>query len=79
MDIDEAAECDVRLFWKLIKRQRPRSSRVCPEIGLGNMTFSDPGDITNALLNTLKTVTTQMTTTHSIPTTTTTLKTRINP
>lgn len=39
-DIDEAAECDVWLFWKLIKRQRPRSSRVCPEIEL---------DMTNAL------------------------------
>lgn len=46
-DIDEAAECDVRLFWKL-KRQRPRSSRVCSEIELGNMIFSDPGDIANA-------------------------------
>lgn len=31
-DIDEASECDVRLFWKLIKRQRPRSSRSYPEI-----------------------------------------------
>lgn len=47
-DIDEAAECDVRLFWKLIKRQRPRSSRVCPEIEIGTVTFSDPGDIANA-------------------------------
>lgn len=37
-DIDEAAECTVRLFWKLIKRQRPCSSRVYPEIELCNMT-----------------------------------------
>lgn len=25
-DIDQASECDLRLFWKLIKRQRPRSA-----------------------------------------------------
>lgn len=31
-------------------RQRPRSSRVCPEIEFGNMTFSDPGDIANPIL-----------------------------
>ena len=26
-DIDTAAECDIRLFWRLIKRQK---SRMCP-------------------------------------------------
>ena len=31
-DIDEAAECDLRLFWKLIHRQNPRVSRHYPEI-----------------------------------------------
>ena len=31
-DIDQAAECDIRLFWRLTKRKKPRSSRVYPEI-----------------------------------------------
>ena len=31
-NIDEAAECDLRLFWKLIHRQKPRASRHYPEI-----------------------------------------------
>ena len=31
-DIDTAADCDIRLFWRLIKRQKPRSSRLYPEI-----------------------------------------------
>ena len=31
-DIDEAAECDLRLFWKLIHRQKPRARRHYPEI-----------------------------------------------
>uniref|UniRef100_A0A8W8JMS3 Uncharacterized protein n=1 Tax=Magallana gigas TaxID=29159 RepID=A0A8W8JMS3_MAGGI len=26
-DIDQASECDVWLFWKLVKRQRPRNTR----------------------------------------------------
>ena len=31
-DIDEAAECDLRLFWKLIHRQKPRARRHYPKI-----------------------------------------------
>ena len=31
-DINEAAECDIRLFWKLIKKQKPRASKVYHEI-----------------------------------------------
>ena len=31
-DIDEAAECDIRLFWRLTKRKKPRSTRIYPEI-----------------------------------------------
>lgn len=31
-DLDNAAECDIRLFWKLVKRQKKRTSRTDPEI-----------------------------------------------
>ena len=31
-DIDDAAECDIRLFWRLTKRKRSRASRIYPEI-----------------------------------------------
>lgn len=31
-DIDKAAEIDVRLFWKVTKRRKPRRSRIYPEI-----------------------------------------------
>lgn len=31
-DIDKAAEVDVRLFWKLTERRKPRSSHIYPEI-----------------------------------------------
>lgn len=47
---------DVRLFWKLIKRQRPRSSRSYPEIELGEDTFTDPSDIANAFAHHFKDV-----------------------
>lgn len=46
-DIDEASECDVRLFWRLIKRQRPRSSRIYSEIETENVSYSNPVDIAN--------------------------------
>lgn len=72
-------KCNVRLFWKLIKRQRPHSSCVCPEVEFGNMTFLTLLTQLTHSLNTLKTFTTQMTTTHTILTSTTTLKTLIYP
>ncbi|KAK3105405.1 hypothetical protein FSP39_024486 [Pinctada imbricata] len=31
-DIDEAAKCDVRLFWRLVKGRKPRTSRTYPEV-----------------------------------------------
>lgn len=31
-EIDEPAELDLRLFWRLVKQRRPRSSRIYPEI-----------------------------------------------
>ena len=48
-DIDTAAECDIRLFWRLIKRQKPRSSRLYPAIrdDAGNI-YNDPEGVANA-------------------------------
>jgi hypothetical protein len=31
-DLDEAAECDIRMFWKLVKRQKVKTWRTYPEI-----------------------------------------------
>ena len=48
-EIDEAAELDLRLFWKLVKRRRPRSSRIYPEIrDATGKTHHEPIDIANA-------------------------------
>ena len=48
-DIDEAAECDIRLFWRLTKRKKPRSSRVYPEIrDKGGNLNRDPPSICEA-------------------------------
>lgn len=44
-DIDSAAGCDTRLFWKLISRQRPRQSRVYPEIEYGSITANTPQSV----------------------------------
>ena len=48
-DNDEAAECDIGLFWRLTKRKKPRSSRVYPAIRdeSGNMN-RDPSSICEA-------------------------------
>jgi hypothetical protein len=48
-DIDEASECDVRLFWTLIKRQRPRRSRIYQEIESESITHSNPVDIAKCI------------------------------
>ena len=48
-DIYEAAEVDLSLFWKLVKRRRPRSSRIYPEIrDVTGKTHYEPNDIANA-------------------------------
>ncbi|KAK3106167.1 hypothetical protein FSP39_014105 [Pinctada imbricata] len=31
-DIDQAAGCDIRLFWKLVKGQKPKTKKIYPEI-----------------------------------------------
>ena len=49
-DIDEAAEVDFRLFWKLTKRRKPRTTRKYPEIrNEEGITHTDPNGVTEAL------------------------------
>lgn len=54
-DIDESSERDVRLFWKLIRRLKPRSSRTYYVSENNGEQFGDPphfSDIYNAKENT---------------------------
>lgn len=47
-EIDEAAELDLRLFWRLIKQRRPRSSWFYPEIcDATGESRTDPNEIAN--------------------------------
>lgn len=50
MTLAHAAECDIRLFWKLVKRQKNRTSRTYPEIrdDNGNI-YNDPSGVADAL------------------------------
>ncbi|CAC5405418.1 unnamed protein product [Mytilus coruscus] len=50
-DINEAAECDIRLFWKLIKRYKPSTSRIYPEIIHNGDTCNNPESIANAFMD----------------------------
>ena len=48
-DIDEAAECDVRLFWRLVKGRKPRTSRTYPEmIDKNGKSCIDPESVAEA-------------------------------
>lgn len=48
-DIDKAAECDIRLFCKLVKRQKKRTSNTYPEIHDGNgIIYNDPSGVAEA-------------------------------
>ena len=47
-DIDKASECDIRLFWKLIRQQKPRTSRIYPAIEHKGKLFEGPPGVSNA-------------------------------
>ncbi|CAC5398246.1 unnamed protein product [Mytilus coruscus] len=47
-EIDEAAECDVRIFWRLISRQKNRKTNQISEILHHNRQCKSPEDISNA-------------------------------
>ncbi|CAC5395513.1 unnamed protein product [Mytilus coruscus] len=46
-DLNETAECDVRLFWKQIKRFKGCSSKIYPEIVYENKVYSSPESVAN--------------------------------
>jgi hypothetical protein len=46
-DIDHTAGCDIRLFWKLVNKQRPRRDKIYPEITYKNVTATDPESVAN--------------------------------
>ncbi|CAC5385645.1 unnamed protein product [Mytilus coruscus] len=50
-DINNAAECDIRLFWKRSKRHKPKHSKVCQQIKHNNIVHTSPDSICNAFAN----------------------------
>lgn len=46
-DLNEAAECDIRLFWKLSKQFKKRTSKVYPEIIFKDKVHNRPESIAN--------------------------------
>lgn len=48
-NLDNAAECDIRLFWNLVKRQKNRTSRTFPEIRDDNGN-NDPSGVAEAFI-----------------------------
>ncbi|CAC5359457.1 unnamed protein product [Mytilus coruscus] len=50
-DINKAAECDIRLFWKLIKRNKTVSSKIYPEIIQDDNICNTPKSIANAFMD----------------------------
>jgi hypothetical protein len=50
-NIDKAAECDIKLFWKLIKRQKKRTSRTYSVIHDNKGTiYNDPSGVAEAFV-----------------------------
>ncbi|KAJ8307579.1 hypothetical protein KUTeg_014868 [Tegillarca granosa] len=47
-DIDDAAGCDIRLFMKLVSKQRPRKNKVYPEIVYKDQMYKDPVGVAEA-------------------------------
>lgn len=51
-EIDEAAEVDIRLLWRLTKRRKPRTSRIYPEIqDEGGTTYTDLKGVAETFAN----------------------------
>ena len=47
-DIDQAAGCDIRLFWKLVKGQKPKRNRVYPELKSSTGMANTPNSVAEA-------------------------------
>ena len=48
-DLNDAAKCDLRLFWRLIKRFSNKDHKDCPEIIYKDCVYSDPESVTECL------------------------------
>ena len=47
-DLNEASECDIRLFWKLVKKFKPQTSRIYPKIIYNDTVCSTPQSVADA-------------------------------
>ena len=47
-DIDQAAGCDIRLFWRLIRKRKSRSVKIYPEIIHNDVVHNTPEAVVNA-------------------------------
>jgi len=45
-EINESAECDIHLFWKLWKGHTKKKHSICKELRTNNITYRDPTEIT---------------------------------
>lgn len=55
-DIDNAAGIDIRLFWKLIRRQKPRQSKIYPEIQFADRTGNTPESVASVFAEYFSTI-----------------------
>lgn len=55
-DIDNAAGIDIRLFWKLICRQKPRQSKIYPEIQFADRTGNTPESVASVFAEYFSTI-----------------------
>ena len=54
--MENAAECNLRLFWRLVKRKRSKPNESCVEIILNDQVVSTPGLVRGAFENYYKEV-----------------------
>lgn len=47
-DLNTAAECDLRLFWKDMKRQKPKKEKPCVEITFNDSVHQTPESVCDA-------------------------------
>jgi hypothetical protein len=55
-DIDSAAGIDIRLFWKLIRRQKPRQTKLYPEIEFAEKVGNTPESVSSIFAEYFSTV-----------------------
>ncbi|XP_033745741.1 uncharacterized protein LOC117331249 [Pecten maximus] len=50
-ELNVAADCDIRLFWQLIRRRKKQPPNICNEIKMNNAIARDPESIANQFAN----------------------------